>query len=234
VSFLYLILVIWVSYKSQLATSIFVAIASFLLINFFYVEPRYTFVIGSIESWSALLGFLLISIAITSLVHQLKGQKDIAEKETFKANLLRAIIEIFSVETDSIVALQKFCLLLKRELGCEVAILKLDPTTKDSIELASSRPGEVKLDFWYLSHAIENLIPPLDHQRAPSCTCLLDEKSLCQYHLRPSPTLHPFDIAYRAYILLGYTVPMQIAPQSYALVAKILLPLYDLHQLISN
>ena len=60
-------------------------------------------------------------------------------------------LQIFSVETDSIVDLQKFCLLLKRELGCEVAILKLDPTTKDSIELASSRPGEVKLDFWYLS-----------------------------------------------------------------------------------
>ncbi|WP_217425418.1 DUF4118 domain-containing protein [Polynucleobacter tropicus] len=155
VSFLYLILVIWVSYKSQLVTSIFVAIGSFLLINFFYVEPRYTFVIGSIESWSALLGFLLVSIAITSLVHQLRRQKDIAEKETFKANLLRAIIEIFSVETDSTDALQKFCLLLKSELGCDVAILKLDPITKDSIELASSRPGELKLDSWYLSHAIE-------------------------------------------------------------------------------
>lgn len=155
VSFLYLILVIWVSYKSQLLTSILVAIGSFLLINFFYVEPRYTFVIGSIESWSALLGFLLVSIAITSLVHQLRGQKDIAEKETFKANLLRAIIEIFSVETDSIIALQKFCLLLKRELGCEVAIFKLDSITKDSIELASSKPGEVRLDSWYLSHAIE-------------------------------------------------------------------------------
>jgi two-component system sensor histidine kinase KdpD len=155
VSFLYLILVILVSYKSQLATSIFVAIGSFLLINFFYVEPRYTFVIGSVESWSALLGFLMVSIAITSLVHQLRQQKDIAEKETFKANLLRAIIEIFSVETDSIVTLQKFCLLLKSQLGCEVAILKLDSITKDSIELASSKAGEVKLDPWYLSHALE-------------------------------------------------------------------------------
>ena len=155
VSFLYLILVIWVSYKSQLLTSILVAIGSFLLINFFYVEPRYTFVIGSFESWSALLGFLLVSIVITSLVHQLRRQKDIAEKESFKANLLRAIIEIFSVETDSIVALQKFCELLKRELGCEVAIFRLDSTTKDSIELASSKPGGVKLDSWYLSHAIE-------------------------------------------------------------------------------
>ena len=155
VSFLYLILVIWVSYKSQLLTSILVAIGSFLLINFFYVEPRYTFAIGSIESWSALLGFLLVSIAITSLVHQLKRQKDIAERESFKANLLRAIIEIFSVETDSTVALQKFCQLLKSQLGCDVAILKLDPETKDSIELASSKPGEVKLDSWYLSHAIE-------------------------------------------------------------------------------
>ena len=155
VSFLYLILVIWVSYKSQLLTSILVAIGSFLLINFFYVEPRYTFAIGSIESWSALLGFLLVSIAITSLVHQLRRQKDIAEEESFKANLLRAIIEIFSVETDSAAALQKFCLLLKSQLGCDVAILKLDPETKDSIELASSKPGEVKLDSWYLSHAIE-------------------------------------------------------------------------------
>jgi len=155
VSFLYLTLVIWVSYKSQLLTSILVAIGSFLLINFFYVEPRYTFVIGSVESWSALLGFLLVSIVITSLVHQLRRQKDIAEKESFKANLLRAIIEIFSVETDSIVALQKFCQLLKRELGCDVAIFKLDSITKDSIELASSKPGEVKLDSWYLSHAIE-------------------------------------------------------------------------------
>ena len=87
VSFLYLTLVIWVSYKSQLLTSILVAIGSFLLINFFYVEPRYTFVIGSVESWSALLGFLLVSIVITSLVHQLRRQKDIAEKESFKANL---------------------------------------------------------------------------------------------------------------------------------------------------
>jgi len=155
VSFLYLILVIWVSYKSQLVASIFVAIGSFLLINFFYVEPRYTFVIGSIESWSALLGFLLVSIAITSLVHQLRRQKDIAEKETFKANLLRSIIEIFSVEADSVVSLKKSCLLLKSELGCDVAILKLDPTTKESIELASSKSGEVKLDSWYLSHAIE-------------------------------------------------------------------------------
>ncbi|MDO8692793.1 MAG: DUF4118 domain-containing protein [Sheuella sp.] len=155
VSFLYLTLVIWVSYKSQLATSIFVAVGSFLLINFFYVKPKYTFVIGSVESWSALLGFLLVSIAITSLVHQLRRQKDIAEKETFKANLLRAIIEIFSVETDSIVALQKFCLLLKSELGCDIAILKLDSKTKVIIELASSKPGKVKLDFWNLSHAVE-------------------------------------------------------------------------------
>lgn len=155
VSFLYLTLVIWVSYKSQLLTSIMLAIGSFLLINFFFVEPRYTFVIGSIESWSALLGFLLVSIVITSLVHQLRRQKNIAEKESFKANLLREIIEIFSVETDSIIALQKFCQLLKRELGCDVAIFKLDSITKDSIELASSKPGEVKLDSWYLSHAIE-------------------------------------------------------------------------------
>lgn len=155
VSFLYLTLVIWVSYKSQLFTSIFVAIGSFLLINFFYVEPRYTFAIGSIESWSALLGFLLVSMAITSLVHQLKRQKDIAERESFKANLLRAVIEIFSVEVDSTVALQKCCLLLKTELACDVAILKLDAVTKDIVELASSRSGEVKLDSWYLSHAIE-------------------------------------------------------------------------------
>lgn len=155
VSFLYLILVIWVSYKSQLLTSVFVAIGSFLLINFFYVEPRYTFVIGSVESWSALLGFLLVSIAITSLVHQLRRQKDIAEKESFKANLLRAIIEIFSVETDSLGALRKSCQLLKSELGCDAAILKLDPVAKEVITLASSKQGDIKLDPWYLSHAIE-------------------------------------------------------------------------------
>jgi two-component system sensor histidine kinase KdpD len=155
VSFLYLILVIGVSYTCQLIASIFVAIGSFLLINFFFVDPRYTFVIGSIESWSALLGFLLVSTAITSLVHQLKKQKNIAEKETFQANLLREIIEIFSVESDSSLALKKSCHLLRKELDCDVSILKLDSITKLSVELASSKPGEIKLDPWYLSHAIE-------------------------------------------------------------------------------
>ncbi len=155
VSFLYLILVIGVSYTCQLLASIFVAIGSFFLINFFFVDPRYTFVIGSIESWSALLGFLFVSTAITSLVHQLKKQKNIAEKETFQANLLRAIIEIFSVENDSNLALKNSCTLLKKELGCDVSILKLDPITKLSIELASSKPEKIGLDPWYLSHAIE-------------------------------------------------------------------------------
>lgn len=155
VSFLYLILVIWVSYRSKLVTSICIAIGSFLLINFFFVDPRYTFVIGTIESWSALLGFLLVSIVISSLVHQLRKQKEIAEKETFKANLLRSIIEIFSQEVDSAVALQKSCLLLKGKLGCNVAILKLDESMKKSVELASTSPGEVRVDIRQLSHAIE-------------------------------------------------------------------------------
>lgn len=155
ISFLYLMLVIWVSYKSPLPASFLVAICAFLLINFFYVDPRYTFVIGNIESWSALLGFLLVSTVITSLVHQLRKQKNIAEKETFKANILRGIIEIFSEKSDSNIALEESCQFLSNSLGCQISVMMIDSVTKKSIELASSKPGEIQPNYSHLLQAVE-------------------------------------------------------------------------------
>jgi len=58
VSMLYLLLVVAVAYFYSTLLALTVSTSNFLLLNFFFVEPKLTFRVADVASWASLIGFL--------------------------------------------------------------------------------------------------------------------------------------------------------------------------------
>jgi len=90
---LYLLAVMAASYFLGFFAAILAAIGSFLAINYFFIEPRYTFEVANAESWAALLGFLAVSVVVASLVMRLQDQTFQAQRAKQRAEFARLISE---------------------------------------------------------------------------------------------------------------------------------------------
>lgn len=89
----YLLAVIAASYLFGFAAALVAAIGSFLAINFFFIEPRYTFEIANSDSWAVLLGFLAVSVVVATLVKRLQKQTAEAEAARQHAEFARELAE---------------------------------------------------------------------------------------------------------------------------------------------
>lgn len=90
---MYLLAVIAASYFLGFLAAILAAIGSFFAINYFFIEPRFTFEVANTDSWAALIGFLIVSIVIASLVKRLQYQKFEAERTRQRAEFARQLAE---------------------------------------------------------------------------------------------------------------------------------------------
>jgi two-component system sensor histidine kinase KdpD len=93
ISMLYLLLVVAVAYHLSTEISAVLAITSFFVLNYFFVEPRFTFQVAHIASWASLISFLIVSIVITSLVKRLKLETIKSNDAYLRADLLRQLAE---------------------------------------------------------------------------------------------------------------------------------------------
>lgn len=96
ISMLYLLLVVGVAYFCPATLTIVVALTSFLLLNYFFVEPRFTFQIAHIASLASLICFLVVSLLITSLVKRLKHETETSRRAFARAEFLRQLAEKLS------------------------------------------------------------------------------------------------------------------------------------------
>lgn len=96
VSMLYLLLVVGVAYFCPASLTILVAFTCFLLLNYFFVEPTFTFQIAHIASLTSLISFLVVALLITSLVKRLKHETDTSQRAFVRAEFLRQLAETLS------------------------------------------------------------------------------------------------------------------------------------------
>jgi len=87
----YLIFVVLVTYYFRFPLGLFVAAASFLAINYFFIEPLYTWHVAELASWAALIGFLLVSVVISSLMRKLSSEREVAEQARKRAEFSKSI-----------------------------------------------------------------------------------------------------------------------------------------------
>ena len=143
---LYLLAVIATSYFLGYLAAIFAAIGSFLAINFFFIEPRYTFEVANPESWAALLGFLTVSVVVASLVKRLQNQTRQAENARRHAEFAREMAENLAALHDEGELLDAGCRLIHHATSQPTGIA-LPRMKGEGFSLACQYPaGTVTLD----------------------------------------------------------------------------------------
>jgi two-component system sensor histidine kinase KdpD len=124
ISMLYLLFVVGVAYHYSKNQAVIVAFASFLIINYLFIEPKFTFQVGNAASWASLISFLIVSVVITSLVKRLRVETLQSQQAYLRAEFLRKLAEKLSYP-DTIQGLLEDCqALLEKEFGSTVLIVK--------------------------------------------------------------------------------------------------------------
>ena len=91
VTLINLLVVVIAAYCCNFFVAAITAFLALLSINYFFIEPRYTFEVANLQSWLVLGCFLIVSMVISTLVKQLKYQTEqslIAKKHAQFARIL--------------------------------------------------------------------------------------------------------------------------------------------------
>jgi len=89
----YLLLVLFASMRLSYWGALMTAIFSFIALNFFFIEPRYTLQVARFQSLLELLGFLAVSITMVSIMERLKAQTLTAKQAQIQAEAARQLAE---------------------------------------------------------------------------------------------------------------------------------------------
>lgn len=143
---LYLLAVTAASYFLGFLAAILAVVCSFMAINYFFIEPRFTFEVANAESWAALLGFLVVSVVIASLVKRLQDQTDRAELMRKRAEFARSLSDQLAEQHDENALLGVGSLLIHHATGLPVGIAVPD-AHGDQFTLTNQHPvGAIEYD----------------------------------------------------------------------------------------
>lgn len=117
---MFLFLVVSSAYYFSLRVSLGVALLAYLLLNYLVVEPRYSLHVPDARSWIVLVGFLLISLRINTLVHSLKMKSLEAELAVAHHRFARQVSEALVQQGQVDSAVKAVQEVLQRSPGVDV------------------------------------------------------------------------------------------------------------------
>lgn len=150
---LYLLLVLAGAYYLRAPQAIGLALLAALLINFLFVEPRYTFRIASVESWGALIGFILVSLVVTSLMRRLQDRTREAETARSEAQFARVLAERLAQESQPLGLLNEAARMLQTRLSKPVCIVKPDGDRLEAIPPDTACKPDPAALWWVMQNA---------------------------------------------------------------------------------
>lgn len=190
ISMLYLLLVVGVAYHFSTGLSVFAALSSFLILNYFFVEPKFTFQVAHIASWASLVSFLIVSIVISSLVKRLKLETIKSNEAYERANLLRQLAEKLSLAEQSKELLVQSQDWLQSIFDNPIFIVKDEHLVKGDFSLSTEHINAIlwaKANGKVLGAGTENW-PNADYWIAPFNRLSSDEPVVFIPHLNSSFT----------------------------------------------
>ncbi|MDP8568058.1 DUF4118 domain-containing protein [Methylophilus aquaticus] len=153
---LYLLCVLWVAYIARFPLALGTAILAFLLINFCFIEPRYTFRIASMQSWLMLLVFVVVALTVSSAMQQLKLQTRQAQLAARQSRFFQSLAELFATQSHPHALLEAGCQHVHAVFDLRVAVVRrsladgpLEVIAGDAALAASLPPSSVQwaIDF---------------------------------------------------------------------------------------
>jgi len=138
--YLLAVVAVGMGYGSWLAVA--TSVASFLLYDFFFVQPLYTFAIAAPEEWLDLLLFLVVAIAIGRLsALQLERRRE-AELRSSEARAMFAMSRDIATAASALEAAPLLASRLAREAEMARVWIGLGPSIADEHVVADTAPGE--------------------------------------------------------------------------------------------
>lgn len=150
ITLLSLLVVVVAAYFCEFIIACVIALLAFLIINYFFTEPRYTFEVANVEAWTSLICFLIVSMVIASLVKQLKFQTLQSSLASKQAQFARSLAENLALATDVNSLLLDTCALLQIEFDKPIAIAQLNSNSSYSMSIKCGlvEPPDTRLLNW--------------------------------------------------------------------------------------
>ncbi len=100
-AFVFLIIVVLLCLLDSFISSAIFSASAIGLLNFFFVEPRFTLQVGDMQDLTKLMAFLVTSLAVTSLIRRLRAQGEVQREQ---ARLLDLSADaVFARDADDVI-----------------------------------------------------------------------------------------------------------------------------------
>lgn len=97
---IYFLVVVVSAYWGGVYAAGFSVILAVSLLNFFFIEPRHTLFVETVQSWATLAGLLIVSTLMTSLTFHIQRAREMADQERLRSNAARDMLEkLVSLDT---------------------------------------------------------------------------------------------------------------------------------------
>jgi two-component system, OmpR family, sensor histidine kinase KdpD len=143
IAMLYLLFVVGVAYHYSPLLTVIVAFTSFFVMNYFFVEPRFTYQVGHIASWASLISFLIVSFVVTSLVKRLKRETFESQQAYCRAEFLRKLAEKLAYADNIQIMLEDCQDLLQNEFNLVALMVRDGAIVKGNFELTIEQKNAI-------------------------------------------------------------------------------------------
>jgi two-component system, OmpR family, sensor histidine kinase KdpD len=125
ITLLYLLCVLWAAYFLHFFHALLTAVIAVLLINFLFIEPRYTFGIASLQSWLMLSVFAALALMVSRAMQQLKQQRQQAQQAALQSRFFQSLAELLGMQSSVEGLLQAACQHVQDVFGWQVSVVQL-------------------------------------------------------------------------------------------------------------
>ncbi len=122
----YMLWILWAAYFLPGLTAMFTVFLAVILINYFFIDPRFTLRIGSVQSWGMLSVFSVVAITVSHLMHKLKQQAMQAQLAAKQAAFFQSLAQTLSSHSSVNQSLQAACDLLHQTFDWQIRIVSVD------------------------------------------------------------------------------------------------------------
>jgi two-component system, OmpR family, sensor histidine kinase KdpD len=123
ITLLYLLCVLWAAYFLHFFHALLTAVIAVMLINYFFIEPRYTFGIASLQSWLMLSVFAALALVVSRAMQQLKQQRQQAQQAALQSRFFQSLAELLGMQSSVEGLLQAACQHVQDVFGWQVSVM---------------------------------------------------------------------------------------------------------------
>lgn len=99
ISMLYMLSVLWAAYFLRFAYAFSSALIAFLLINYCFIEPRYSLGVATAQSWIILVVFAIVALTVSSVMQRLKQQMLQSRLAAQQSQFFQSLAELLAAQT---------------------------------------------------------------------------------------------------------------------------------------